>query len=53
MITESQGGNESDCLCIGREMNTQSNCQLHYWHYLEEKSNKTLKQLIILRMVIE
>lgn len=53
MIAESQGGSESDYLCIGREMNTQSNCQLRYWHYLGEKSNKTLKELIILRMVIE
>lgn len=53
MIAESQGGSESDCLCIGREMSTQSNCQLHYWRYSGEKSNKTLKELIILRLVIE
>lgn len=53
MIAESQGGSESDCLCVGREMSTQSNCQLHYWHYSEKKSNKTSKELIILRMVIE
>lgn len=40
MIAKSQGWNESDCLWIGREMNTQSNCHLHCWHCLDENQLK-------------